>query len=98
MEVRWATPTADLDIHPSMSQPVAFGGAGPGFFGFFLAILLRRTRFERTKQTSRDRGDVVHRGLERAFVRLRGLGETADFSHELKRRRANLVLGDGRIK
>ena len=68
------------------------GGASFCFGDFLLAILGRSRRFERTEQSMRDHGDVLDGGEENGFVRLRWLGEAADFPHELQRRGAHLVV------
>src|SRR5208283_4640359 len=80
------------------SSAESLGGASPGLGGFFFPILRRRVGVERMEKTRRDGGDFIDRGEERSFVCFRRLVETCDFSHELKRSRPNLLVGNGRIE
>ena len=47
---------------------------------------------------SRDVGYLIDRGQKRFFVGLRGFAKTADLSHELERRSANLFGCNWRVK
>src|SRR5208337_367745 len=85
-----------IGLGPSSTE--SLGGAGFRLGGFFFPVLRRRVRVERLEKTSRDAGDFIDRGEERGFVRLRRLVETGDFSHELKRSRSHLFVGNGRIE
>jgi len=49
-------------------------------------------------EASRDLSDFIDSGQERGLICSRRFVETADFSHELKRRSLHLFGGDGRIK
>jgi len=68
------------------------------FCGFFLSIPRRGGGFERTEKSSRNPGHFIDGCKERGFVCLRRFVETADFSHELERRRSNLFGRDRRLK
>jgi hypothetical protein len=76
----------------------SLGGASFGLRGFFFAVLRRSSGFERTKQPGRDPGHFLDRGKECGLVRLRRLGEAADLSYKLQRRRPNLIVCDWRIE
>jgi hypothetical protein len=76
----------------------ALCGAGFRFCGFFVAVLWWRGGLERTHQPHRCRGDIVDGGEERFFVCFGWFVESGDLSHELQRRRANLVIGNRRIE
>jgi hypothetical protein len=65
-------------------------GAYFRFFRLLYSILWGRIGFERTKKTSRDRGDFIDCRQEGGFVCLRRFIETADFSHELEGSSSNL--------
>jgi hypothetical protein len=60
-------------------------GAYFRFFRLLYSILWGRIGFERTKKTSRDRGDFIDCRQEGGFVCLRRFIETADFSHGIDR-------------
>jgi hypothetical protein len=76
----------------------SLGGAGFGLGGLFFAVLGRRGGFERPEQMGRDASHFLDRCQERSLVRLGRLGETADLSHELQRRRPNFIVRNRRIK
>jgi hypothetical protein len=76
----------------------ALGAAGLSFGCFFLAILGRRTGFERAEEAVRDGGNFVDGRLEGFFVRLGWLIKACDFSHELQRSGVHFVVGDRRIE
>jgi hypothetical protein len=80
------------------SSTESFCGASFGFRGIFFAIARRGVGFERMKKTSRDFGDLIDRGHERAFVRLGGFVEAGDLPHELQRGRMHLFGSDRRIE
>src|SRR5258706_4522788 len=66
--------------------------------GLFLATLRRRCSLERMEKPSRDHSDFIDGSLERGFIGLRRFVKSADLSHELQRRGANLVGIDGRTE
>jgi hypothetical protein len=66
------------------------------FLRFCFPISRRRVRDERMKQMLGGVSDVVHRAVERLFVRFRWLGEAAQLADELQRRSADFILGRGR--
>jgi hypothetical protein len=69
---------------------------GLRFGSSFFAILRRRGGFERTQQPV---GRYFADGnQELGLIRFGWLGEIADFSYELKRRRPNLFVRDWRIE
>jgi hypothetical protein len=78
---------------PSL-EPESRCAARARFRGFFFSISWRRVRFEGTDEAHRDGGDVVNRGLERAFICLGGLVKAADLPDELQRSGANLIGRD----
>jgi hypothetical protein len=61
----------------------ADGGAGFCSGGFLLAIFRRRAGFERMEETAGNLRDFVDGRQEGGFVGFGGLGEAADFAHEL---------------
>src|SRR5208282_6310410 len=76
----------------------SFGGASPGFCGLFFTILGWSAGFEGTEQTIRDSGYFFDGSQKFVLVALGGFVEAGDFSHELQRSGANLLLGDRRIE
>src|ERR1700724_2738050 len=80
------------------SSPESLGGASFRLCCLFFPILRRRVGFERTEKTTRDAGYLIDGSQKRGLVRLRWLVKPADFSHELKRSRSNLFVGDWRIE
>jgi hypothetical protein len=92
-----ALPGFDAGNEPDSSTE-SFLSASLRFRGLFFAIPRRRIRFERPKQTSRDRRYLIDSRHERGFVRLRRFVEAADFSDELERSGANLFLSNRRLE
>src|SRR5690348_12507046 len=74
------------------------GGAGSRFDRLFFPVLRRSRRFQRSEQTRRDAADLLNRRQERRLVGLGRFVKPADLPHKLQRRRANLLLGDGRVE
>jgi hypothetical protein len=68
------------------------------FGRYFLAILGRRSGFERMNQTSRHSGYFVHSRQKCGFVGLGRLVKTGNLSHELQRRSSYLISRDRRNK
>src|ERR1700741_1511992 len=83
---------------PSDSRAKSLRRPGLSSCRFLFPILRWCAGFERTDETSRSAGDFLDRRQERGFVYLRRFIKTADFSHELERRRPYLLIRDRRIK
>jgi hypothetical protein len=75
-----------------------FGGSGARFHGFDFPVARRGVGHKGMEQVLGGVSDLVHGAIEGFFVRFGRLGEAAQFPNELKRRRADLVLGRGRRK
>jgi len=73
-------------LHRAFGKTESLDGATFRSCGFHESILGWCGRFERMKKTGRDARYLVYCGTERVLVCLGWLGETADLSHELKRR------------
>jgi hypothetical protein len=71
----------------------AFGRSSPGFQRLDVAVTRRSIRLQRIQQLSRDVGHAINGAMESLFVCLGGFGEAAQFPNELKRGRADLVVG-----
>jgi len=97
-DVKARSPAPTAKFVPNFSIAEADGSARLGFGGFFFAVLGRSGGFERAEKTGGDFGNFLDRGLEGGFVGFRGLGEAADFAHELERGGADFVVGYRRIE
>jgi hypothetical protein len=73
-------------------------GASLRSCGFLVSILGWRICLQRAKKTRRGTSYLIDRSAERDFVRFGRLGKTADFSHELKRSRSNILGAHRRLE
>jgi hypothetical protein len=85
-----ATPACSVQA-PNLSAARALAASSSRFFGRALVS-------SDSQQTIRDGGYFLDCSLKYLLVRLRRFVETSDFSHELQRSRANLLLRDWRIE
>src|SRR5678815_209010 len=82
----------------SSSAPVAFLRAGSGLGRFDFTVARGCVGHEMIDQPPRDGRHLIHGLIEQLLVGVGGLGGSADFPHELKRRRPDLVVGCRRLK
>jgi len=76
----------------------ALGRSRPRFQHFRLAIARRRVRYQSFKQMMGDVCDFIHGAIEGVLVRVRRFRESGQLANELKRRRADVIVGRGRCK
>src|SRR5687768_4068534 len=106
-----STVTWDLIVRPTLpdlppagmlydvmsgSEPLERPLASPKRFD--LAISRRSVDTQRADQLAGRRSHLIHREVKGRFVRTRRLRRSAQLSHELKSRRADLVVGRGWLK
>src|SRR5262245_39447225 len=95
--------TCDIARAVNTPQPLRAGAealcrarARPG--RFLLTVARMRGRGQRIDQPPRDAEDLVHRPVEGRLVGFRWRRETGQLAHELQRRRADLLVGCGRLE
>jgi hypothetical protein len=90
--------TADANLTSGVVSSKSRHGALMGFARFLVAISRGRARDERRDQPISGGGHLVDCAIESLFVGARGTIHSAQFSDELKRRRANLPRGCRRFE
>src|SRR3954462_15543609 len=82
----------------SRHEPESLRRSCPSLERLRFAVAWRGGGDQRLQQMLGNVGDLVHGLIECFFVSLRGLGEAADLSNKLKRRRTDFVIRRRRQK
>jgi hypothetical protein len=77
---------------PVVNMSESFRRSRPCFQCFRFAVSRRGIRHQRFQQMMRSVRDFIDRAIESVLVCFRWLGESAQLSNELQRRRPNLII------